>query len=90
MPEYEYHSYQIRLQYLSAYGETFTDTNNWYRTFSVPDSISLEGLHCTIQEILDLDEHHLFSFRINDKHYAFSGNDFPIILEPLKIKYFFM
>ena len=88
MQEYEYHSYKIRLQYLSAYGEKFTDTKNWYRTFSVPDSISLEGIHSIIQEILGWDGRHLFSFRINDKHYAFSGNDFPIILEPLKIKYF--
>ncbi len=88
MGEFKYRSYKICLQYLSAYGENFTDAKEWYRTFSVPDSISLEGLHSIIQEILGWDGCHLFSFRINNKHYAFMGNDFPIIVEPLKIKYF--
>jgi transposase len=77
----------IRLKYLGAFGCDFNAKVQWFRDFSVPESITLEELNGVIQTILRWDDTHLYVFRVKDKNYAFFGLDHPIIIDSSAVQY---
>lgn len=72
-------AFTFRLNYKEGFGEKFIDNSEWYRDLLFPGYSTLEDVHAIIQQILFWDASHLFQFSINNRNYAYLGEDSLIV-----------
>jgi transposase len=80
--------FRIRIEYLGqVYQDNTVPISGWHRDIEISGVVSLNHLNEVIQEVLGWDNIHLYAFAINDKHYAFLGDD-DFIVNDVYDKYF--
>ncbi len=67
---------RIRIEYLGQeYGNNATPLSGWHRDIELRDDVTLNELNNVIQQVLGWDNTHLYVFTVNEKHYAYLGDD---------------
>gem|GEM_PF-6645730 len=80
--------FRIRIEYLGqVYQDNTVPISGWHRDIEIGGDVSLNHLNEVIQEALGWDNTHLYAFDVNDKHYAYLGDD-DYIVNDVYYKYF--
>ena len=68
--------FRIRIEYLGqAYQNNTVPISGWHRDIELGGDVALHDLNDVIQQVLGWDNSHLYAFTVNDKHYAYLGDD---------------